>query len=655
MKQIEISDFGKMNPQAPQFSSKNQNYLVAGANPIYYLDNGLQEEQVSPLAASLDWSKLTPDIIDSYPSSNFSYAASKYPYPWQYQGQSFHNTNSVVLSGVQLYLKKTGTPTGTLTVQIWSHTGTYGSTGVPGTLLATSDTLSIASLNTLMGLGNFVFSGLNKITLAANTNYCLVLSYGSLTQDASNYVSLGIDNTSPTPNGNTFSSSDEVYWGSTTSYALIFYVYGGFVGLSLDGNIVHMISNTSSSPSAFAITDTTHVYGVSPTGITDLGYISGSTVSNAGGYLAIGGSYLFATYSLGGIYKYPLGGGSWSLISGATLTAAVGVHIMEPFLDFIAILDGSVSYAQGNLVRKLDVGAFTLSSGINLGTGWGTMQIRNLNNKYLAIAAGKTGAGGNTTGYSQNYIYLWNGITSTYNYAIKVPGKFIDMKVVDSVLYVAVQVSVGKTCLYYLNGTKLTKIITTQYSTINQAIYAPVPCSLFDFKNNLGIHLDNTTDFNDPIMLYGKEDMGQLEFIHTSGYRFDQFCVGYDGNLFASCVPNIFTPALYYLPTSGTYQQVTYKSQWIPVKNLQALDIYYETPPQSGTDAINVTIYGSGEDIINGNSTTVLNSITPTNYLNKKRTRLDCQGFTGDQVMIKLTTINSAWQPIIRKIRIITE
>ena len=219
----------------------------------------------------------------------------------------------------------------------------------------------------------------------------------------------------------------------------------------------------------------------------------------------------------------------------------------------------------------------------------------------------------------------------------------------------------GKTVLYYLAGTVLKKVFTTQIATIYNSPVdgaggnAPVSCALFDFKNYTGIHLNTTNGLTDSLLIKGSDEMGKLEFIHSYGRRMEVITPGYDGNLFASQYIPSGSSVVYYLPTSGTYQNISYNSQWIPVRNLQAIDVYYDTPPQSGTDAINVTIYGRGEDIITGTSTTPLTSITPTSFLNNKRTRLDVAGFVGDEVMVNVVTVNSTWQPIIRKIVLITK
>lgn len=487
MRKFSIQNFLKMSPQVPQYSERNQNYLLSGVFPLYYLENETQEEQVGPLAASIDWSQISGTIEE---------------------------------------------------------------------------------------------------------------------------------------------------------------------------NITHIIPSTQSTYNIYAVSSTSKVYGITNTTITDLGYPSGSAMaSNAGNYLAIANNTLFMTNTVNAtIYKMPLPSGSWSTCSG-TMQTAVGPHILEPFLDFIAVKDGPTSFLQGSYVRVLNTTTFGLNSGtiggLDLGTGWGIIQMRNYNNKYLAIGAGQTSPGG-TNGYPQNYIFLWDGISSRYNYSVKVPGKLIDIKVINSVLYAAVQVASGKTCLYYLSGTKLSKVLTTQISTISKGPFG-IPSVLFDFKNYVGIHLNDNSDLTEPILVWGKDEVGEIEFVHSSGRRWDQICPGYDGNIYANKYVALGNSEIYILPQTGNSQQILYKSQWINIKNAQAIDIYYDTPPVSGTDAINVTIYGQGEDIINGNSTTTLDSITPTNYLNKKRTRLDLKGFTGDQIMIKLSTVNSSWRPIIRQINLITK
>lgn len=656
-RKIEISNFLNMTPQVPQYSDRNQNYLISGANPLYYLDEGGQEEQAAPLAASIDWAQITPSLNSSDTVQNSGVTMYYSGATTAGYAQSFHNTTAGIWGGVKVYLKKVeGTPgtldATTITAQLFAHTGVFGTSSKPtGSALATTTAKHGTDVT-----GSYVlltFNPTTSYTLASNTDYVVTIVLGS-GGNASNYFLLGTDTTLSAA-GNASSTVDGSTWVVDSTQDMSFLLYsGGVTPVILDGNIVHMITSTNSTYDVIAITDTTKVYGLTDTTVTDLGYPSGVSVSNIGGYLAIGSEYIFTTWgSATTVYKYPLAGGAWTTLG--TITGSTGTHIMEPFLDFIAIRDGSGTFLTGGLVRKIDVSAFTISTGIDLGTGWGVMQMRNLNNKYLAIAGGKTSVGGSSSGFSQNYIFLWDGISTRYNYSVKIPGQFIDMRVVDSVLYVAVQASSGKSSVYYLAGTRLRKVFTTQLGKIAGSMRPDIACSLFDFRNFLGVKLNSATSPTYSLVIYGKDDAGNVEFVHSSGRAFDQFAVGYDGDLMANLYVSGDVSVLYWLPPSGTYQQILYTSQWIPVKNLRAIDVYYDTPPQTGTDAINVTIYGRGENIISGSSTTVLTSITPATYLNNERTRLDVQGFAGDKLKIQLTTVNTgSWRPIIRAIVPIT-
>ena len=45
-------------------------------------------------------------------------------------GQSFTGDGNY-LSSVSFYLQRVGSPTGTATIKVYAHSGTYGSTGIP--------------------------------------------------------------------------------------------------------------------------------------------------------------------------------------------------------------------------------------------------------------------------------------------------------------------------------------------------------------------------------------------------------------------------------------------------------------------------------------------------------------------------------------------
>lgn len=237
------------------------------------------------------------------------------------------------------------------------------------------------------------------------------------------------------------------------------------LSLTLDGNVVHMISSTDSTQSVYLVTDTTHVYSIDTSyALHDLGYPTGASISNTGCRLSIMGGYLFFTQSASGnVWKMALPSGSWSSFSG--LNSLTGPHIMETFSNFIAVCDGKTSPGASEMVRKIDPVAFTITSdtlSLDIGAGWSVTGLRNYNNKYLAITASQTTL--NVAGYPINYLFLWDGISNRYNHAVKINGQYIDMRVIQGVLYVAVKVSNNKTSIYYLAGTTLRYLYTPRIS-----------------------------------------------------------------------------------------------------------------------------------------------------------------------------------------------
>lgn len=104
------------------------------------------------------------------------------------QGQSF--ANGVVAGWVtraQFMLKKFGSPTGTVTAKVYSHTGTWGSGGTPNTLVATSETIDVSKFTTSYLAYEFEFKTQSAATLlAASTNYFITVEYSG--GDASNYI-----------------------------------------------------------------------------------------------------------------------------------------------------------------------------------------------------------------------------------------------------------------------------------------------------------------------------------------------------------------------------------------------------------------------------------------------------------------------------------
>lgn len=166
-------------------------------------------------------------VVDSYSEANQDTTHDLTPATNVYRGMSFANTAASKISSCKLYLKKTLSPPGNMTVQLYAHTGSFGTSSQPANSsspLATSDPIAASTLTTSLALTTFTFSGTAKVALVAGTKYCLVLAY--TTGDNSNYVTVGEDGSSPAAGGNRCFSANGTTWSSDNLNDLIFYVYG---------------------------------------------------------------------------------------------------------------------------------------------------------------------------------------------------------------------------------------------------------------------------------------------------------------------------------------------------------------------------------------------------------------------------------------------
>ena len=164
-------------------------------------------------------------IVDFYDLPNKDYLVHLYASQFEV-GQSFKTgtSNAWKLTKASFLVQKLGSPSGSVVARIWSHTGTYGSTGYSDTLLATSDAVSTSTFTTGDAAYDFNFSGANAIKLERNTAYFVMLYYAG--GDASNMLKVGADASSPAHSGNVFikqPAGSEFY---TTNYDLTFAVFG---------------------------------------------------------------------------------------------------------------------------------------------------------------------------------------------------------------------------------------------------------------------------------------------------------------------------------------------------------------------------------------------------------------------------------------------
>ena len=120
---------------------------------------------------------------------------------------------------VDFYLKKTGSPTGGMTAQIFASTGTVGSAAVPtGSMLAESKILDPADLTGSYALTQFTFE---PPYVASSGDICVLLH--AVVGSAGNTVDLGTDSSGPSHGGNAFATDTaDSGWAADATQDIIF-------------------------------------------------------------------------------------------------------------------------------------------------------------------------------------------------------------------------------------------------------------------------------------------------------------------------------------------------------------------------------------------------------------------------------------------------
>lgn len=133
-------------------------------------------------------------------------------------GQSFTGNGSVIANATFLLKIASGSPAGNITVSIYAHSGTFGTSSVgTGSALATSDPVSASVLTSSFTPLAFSFSGGNQITLTSGTRYVAAVEY----YDGTTSLNVGVDQTSSSHSGNT-SFYDGATWDFDNAYDLPF-------------------------------------------------------------------------------------------------------------------------------------------------------------------------------------------------------------------------------------------------------------------------------------------------------------------------------------------------------------------------------------------------------------------------------------------------
>jgi hypothetical protein len=127
-------------------------------------------------------------------------------------GQSFTGNGQDLLR-VEFYLKKELSPTGNATAKLYASTGSDPNRTPTGSALATSDTFDVSTLTGTYALTELTFS--TPYTLVNGTTYFIVLEY--TLGDATNYVNMGTDTSSPSHADNNWASYDTSWTAASTT------------------------------------------------------------------------------------------------------------------------------------------------------------------------------------------------------------------------------------------------------------------------------------------------------------------------------------------------------------------------------------------------------------------------------------------------------
>lgn len=160
----------------------------------------------------------SPDRYDFSNQNNTAYRNN-------YIGQAFTGSGEK-LNSIALSVAKSGSPTGNAVIQIYNetHSTAFGTDSIPtGSILATSDNFDVSALTTSSAVKSFTFSGANQITLTNGSKYVAVLYYNF--PDINNYITVGIDSTSPTHAGNYITSADGSSWTPNATMDIVFLIF----------------------------------------------------------------------------------------------------------------------------------------------------------------------------------------------------------------------------------------------------------------------------------------------------------------------------------------------------------------------------------------------------------------------------------------------
>lgn len=212
-------------------------------------------------------------------------------------GQSFNSGAGGVVRHVAFYFGSSGTPAGYAYAKIYTHSGTFGTSSVPGTLLATSDPLDTAPLYTQWHC--FTFSGAEQITLDPDTQYVVVMEHREGVVTLNNYNRVSYKSAgSHAGNACTLNDTTET-WTADATKEVPFGIYAVPGGEFIPGETLNINNDrtatyltdrsvtyygTAQIPNRFEL-DFSHVSGDSTYGTESIGYVMTGMTSGVTGVM----------------------------------------------------------------------------------------------------------------------------------------------------------------------------------------------------------------------------------------------------------------------------------------------------------------------------------------------------------------------------------
>jgi len=204
---------------------------IAGTSSVSILYNQIVPSSISGSSTMVTTSRVLHEYaMDEYPNTNASSSVALGIAVLEV-AQSFTGDGEVI-KRVQVYGAKIFSPTGTVTCEIQDHSGTFGTSSVPGgTTLATAvNTIDVTEMPTSPTIMSMTFN-FQGFTTTSGTKYTFVIS--GVVGAGINFVFLNTDTSSPSHGGN-LATSDGATWTAVSGTDLTFIVNASW-GMSVAG------------------------------------------------------------------------------------------------------------------------------------------------------------------------------------------------------------------------------------------------------------------------------------------------------------------------------------------------------------------------------------------------------------------------------------